>query len=373
MDSPTRLLTALSFKQPDRIPIELEISPESRKLPEAERINEFIDNQADNFAWVDVADWGFLGLCGTYSEEVLEDIPDQYRRIKHTWKTSAGEFIAITKHNADEIEDSDFRWEKRYIDTIDDMRRLAHADRSSLPILRERQREMIAQLNGRRVPKGGLMHPLGWLVRNANMEEVYGWLMTEPQVVHAYLEHATRQVADAVQSACDKDMTRMFTIVAHEMLIPPWMGMRMFDEFVYPYDKTVNDTIHRNGGKLRSHCHGNCMEYLEKMSDMGVDAIEPLEPPPLGDIDLAEAKRRVGDRMMLSGNVPSQDFLRISADEVRRRVRYSITAAAKGGGFSLRTTGGNAGTGSVKDRKQLLPILRNIEVYIDAALEFGQY
>jgi hypothetical protein len=109
------------------------------------------------------------------------------------------------------------------------------------------------------------------------------------------------------------------------------------------------------------------------MADMGIDSIEPLEPPPYGDVDLAEAKRLVGDRMLLSGNVVSQAFDSMGAGEVRADVKRSIDAGAPGGGFTLRTTGGGASTGSVKTHEQLLRVLSNIEVYIDAALEYAGY
>jgi len=49
MDSKTRLETAWSFTEPDRVPIELRISPSAREIDEAADIVDFIDTQADNF------------------------------------------------------------------------------------------------------------------------------------------------------------------------------------------------------------------------------------------------------------------------------------------------------------------------------------
>ena len=115
------------------------------------------------------------------------------------------------------------------------------------------------------------------------------------------------------------------------------------------------------------------MEYLPKMNEMGIDAIEPLESHPLGDVDLAEAKRIVGDQMLLSGNVPSHLFPTLTREEVRQEVRRSISQAARGGGFSLRTTGGVAATNSVKTRDQMVKVLDNIKAYVEAGLEYGSY
>ena len=90
-------------------------------------------------------------------------------------------------------------------------------------------------------------------------------------------------------------------------------------------------------------------------------------------MDLAEAKRLVGDRMLLSGNIPSQLFTTMTPEEVRRSVKAAILAAAPGGGFTLRPSGGQAGTGSAQNADQMRHCLRSIEAYIDAALEFGTY
>jgi len=150
------------------------------------------------------------------------------------------------------------------------------------------------------------------------------------------------------------------------------MGMRAFRELVVPYDREMYGAAHARGGKVRAHCHGNCMGFLETMAEIGIDSVEPLEEPPFGDVTLAEAKRRVGDRMLLSGNVASNMFARMTNGEVREAVRRAVRDGAPGGGFSLRTTGGHAGTNAVKSREQMVLLLERVEAYIDAALVEGR-
>jgi hypothetical protein len=372
MDSKTRLEAAWNHTVPDRVPIELRISDETKVLPEAERIADFIDNEADNFSGVSAVDWQFCGLEGEYTEDIF-DRDEAYEWIRRTWHTQAGEFHAVTRHRIQELVKNDYHWERRYIYDLDDLRRLVEADWHPLAPDRAAYSAGVEKIGDRGLPLVGLHHPLGWLVRNATMEEVYQWLILEPDLIHRFLEKANGVVAETVKKMNDLGIGPYFTITAHEMLIPPWTGVDIFDRFVRPYDKWVNDAVHSNGGRMRAHCHGYCMEYLKTMCDMGIDSIEPLEPPPYGDVDLATAKSLVGDRMLLSGNVVSQTFDSASADEVREDVRRSIEAGAQGGGYTLRTTGGGAATGSVKNQEQLARVLGNIEVYIDAALEYGSY
>lgn len=374
MNSQTRMLTAFAFREPDRVPIELGIDPRAYQLPAAERLVRFIETEADNFQGVGGGiDWGFFGLPERYREEIIEDRPGEYRRIRRTRETAAGSFHAITKHYYPHLDSPDYHWERRFIHTLEDMHRLADAPRASLRFSRKKYDEEIRRIGVRGVPLLGLLHPLGLLVRQANMEEVYCWLLSEKDLLRRFLEKTNAQIVNLMGEIGAQGVAPWFGIVAHEMLIPPWMGLRQFNEWVFPYDQAVNAAIHRNGGRLRSHCHGNCLRFLERMSAMGIDAIEPLEPPPFGDVDLKAAKRNVGARMVLSGNIPSQQFCRLSPEDVRRLVQAAVAAAAPGGGFTLRTTGGNANVDADLDGEMLARIIQNVEAYIEAGLEFGQY
>ena len=366
-----RIETAWNFKEPDRIPIEAVISPEAKEHPAAARVLELIEKEADNFGFVGIDFGGFFGFPVIREEkETIEERPGEFRRCRRTLETVAGTFSAITYHPEGE---SDYHWEKRFVSTLDDFRRLAETPLPELFFDAEKWKKEEAAVGEELCPMSPVRHPLGELVRNATMEEVYVWLREEREIVHRFLEKSNDQVASLLEKVFAAGAGRYFAVCAHEMLLPPWMGDELFDEFVFPYDKRVNDVIHAHGGKLRAHCHGNCMNFLEKMADMGIDAIEPLERPPAGNVDLAEAKRRVGDRMMLCGNIPSERFLFASPSEVREQVREAVRAAASGGGFALRTSGGYMGTEMNLNDEVMRRIFSNVEAYILAGLEFGRY
>ncbi|MFH0965284.1 MAG: uroporphyrinogen decarboxylase family protein [Planctomycetota bacterium] len=95
-----------------------------------------------------------------------------------------------------------------------------------------------------------------------------------------------------------------------------------------------------------------------------LDVIDPLETPPMGDCNLADLKRRFGNRMVLKGNLhTTQVMLKGTAQEVLEASRQAISDAGAGGGFIL-STGDQCGRDTPDE---------NIRAMIDAVERWGRY
>jgi uroporphyrinogen-III decarboxylase len=79
------------------------------------------------------------------------------------------------------------------------------------------------------------------------------------------------------------------------------------------------------------------MPILEMIADMGPDAMETFTPRDMGaDVDLAEAKRRIGDRVCMIGGFDQFHFFTgCTPEQTRAEVRRCFEAAGGGGGYIL--------------------------------------
>jgi hypothetical protein len=112
------------------------------------------------------------------------------------------------------------------------------------------------------------------------------------------------------------------------------LGAELYREHVLPRHRRLNQALQKAGGITVMHMCGNANAMLESVADAGASAVEPLTPPPLGNTNLADAKRRVGDRMCLKGNLdPVHVVGSLSPAEVAAQTRHCLEVGSAGGGY----------------------------------------
>lgn len=129
-------------------------------------------------------------------------------------------------------------------------------------------------------------------------------------------------------------------ILLNESSVGLGLSPQAFREFVLPYDQPIVEAAHEVGLLVSYHICGKSNNHLEMMADSGADAIEVLAPPEVsGDVILAEAKKRVGDRVGLWGGFNERVLAGTDTEAVKAEVFKCLDAAAKGGGYVLRGAG----------------------------------
>jgi len=157
----------------------------------------------------------------------------------------------------------------------------------------------------------------------------------DPQWVHAFLKilHERKKVyVDSLKGA-KYDVLELGGGDASTTVISP----DIFNDFVAPYDASLIEAAHQAGQRISYHTCGGMMPILEDIAAMNPDAMETFTPAGMGaDVDLAEAKRRIGDKVCMIGGFDQFHFLNDCTEELTRaEVRRCFDAAGQGGGFIL--------------------------------------
>lgn len=108
------------------------------------------------------------------------------------------------------------------------------------------------------------------------------------------------------------------------------LSTEQFDEFVLPGLKKYSEAFKEAGGIWLPYMAGDTTPVLERFVDIGA--------PTLGVdwfVDLADAKKRIGDKLLLFGNIRPLLILYGTPEEVAKEAEECIEKAGKGGGFCL--------------------------------------
>lgn len=172
-------------------------------------------------------------------------------------------------------------------------------------------------------------------VELVGMERLILETFDDPEWVHELLRILQARKKTFIRSldGARYDLLELGGGAASSTVISP----RIFDRFVAPYDSELIALAHEAGQRIVYHTCGGMMPLLERIADMGPDAMETFTPVDMGgDTRLAEAKRRIGDRVCMIGGFDQFHFLLgCSPDATRAEVRRCFEEAGAGGGYIL--------------------------------------
>ncbi len=110
-----------------------------------------------------------------------------------------------------------------------------------------------------------------------------------------------------------------------EQATPPMMSGVAFDRYILGYEKPLWDLVRQAGQIVWVHCHGRIRTVIDKYIAAGVQMLDPVEPPPQGDIQIADAKERArSGPLTLIGNIEWSDLEQRTPDEIELLVQKAI-------------------------------------------------
>ena len=138
-----------------------------------------------------------------------------------------------------------------------------------------------------------------------------------------------------------------------------WMSEKHFQTFYWPTLKRVVDGLIDEGIMPTLFAEGAFETRLGLVNEFPKGAVNWL----FDRTDMGKAKKALGDRCCISGNVPASLMVTGSPKEVKDYCRNLIELCGEGGGFILA-----AGTNSIEGTR-----VENLRAMVEAAAEYGMY
>jgi len=184
---------------------------------------------------------------------------------------------------------------------------------------------------------GEVFSPFTQLFELCDYPSVLTALITDPNRVRACLERLTEGTIVLARAHADAgaDAVLISSAFAGAGFISP----AHYRDFVLPHEKAVVEAVRAlHDIPVYTHTCGAIGDRLELMMATLTNGIDTLDPPPLGTVELADARRRTLGRVFLKGNVdPVNTVLRGTPADVRAAARACLHAAGAAGGYILST------------------------------------
>jgi uroporphyrinogen-III decarboxylase len=199
-----------------------------------------------------------------------------------------------------------------------------------------------------------------------SMEDFLTLALTESKLFHRLLEKLSPTIYARTRCIAAAFPGHLWRIYGPEYAAEPFLPPRLFQEYVVRYTEPMVKMIKKHGGFARIHCHGRIRAILDAIVAMGADAIDPIEPPPHGDVSLEYVRRRYGERLVLFGNIELSDLESLEAPEFERRAAQTLVEGTRGRGrgFVLMPSAAPSG------RQITARVLRNYETLVRLAEAF---
>jgi len=361
MDSRERVFAALSFKEPDRVPVDFWASEGFYRALEERRDlgrEEFLDRYDVDFRYIPGP--RYIGPAPETSEDHDTDIWGVRRKFV-TVRTPFGaekykEVVAHPLADARSVEDVEKYSHWPSPDWFD------YAPvRSQCEAIRARGR--IAVFMGDRLNRVAQLKPAMYL---RGVERILLDLVEAPQIAEAIFRRIVsfysdylRRILKAAEDKLDMVVTGDDFGTQRGLLVSPGTWRRFLEGGFRRYI----DICHRHGVRVAHHTCGKVTDLLPRFAECGLDVLQSLQPEAMAR-DFADIKRRYGRRLAFHGGVSIQRTLpRCSPAQVREEVRSLAAALAPGGGYVF---------GTAHNVQADCPV-ENVEALFRAYHEFGRY
>lgn len=348
-----RVLAALNFKEPDRVPLDLggafscgisviayekyvkylgleiesiEVGNTIGQLARVdEKLLEYLDVDVRSVGVNDPANWQLK----IEEDEDYKFFVDEWGR-KYKMPKINGHYYDIAEFPLEKIDAVSYKWPDP-------------TDPARFDGLAEQAQNQLQMSGAAIVASKSLAN--GFLQMGSQLHGFSKWLLMlaeEPDKVEYFLDklldfklkywesylNAAGEKLDVVCEADDLGMQNS-----------TWISKGMYHKYIYPRQKKLFDFIKNKADvKILLHSCGSCYDFIPDLIDAGVDILNPVQVS-AKNMDTKRLKKEFGsDLVFWGGGVDTQKILPLgSPKDVEEEVKRRIDDLAPGGGFIFST------------------------------------
>ncbi len=306
-----RVIAALNFEETDIVPYDVAIEPE---------VEERLDQYYGGVHWNDLLQRHFVIVSypvWARPEPVEDDyIKDEYGGV---WDFTAKPYHLV-RSPIEEPDLSDYDFDavtKIVLDSLD-------IGSAELIIRDNPDKFVLGQINF------GLFER-SWMLRG--FENVLVDSILNPSFYEDLLEHILQMQLAMVDKLCTVPIDGLFFGDDWGDQRGVILGPDRWRRFIKPRARQLYERARNAGKTVITHCCGNVFDLIPDLIDMGLDALESLQPEAM---DVYEIKKRYGKNLRLWGGLGTQRVLPFgSPPEVRDEIHRLIAELGRGGGYIL--------------------------------------
>lgn len=382
MTSRDRVLKALNFQEPDRVPIDLGGFQTGIHRMAYKRLIDYLDIKDDIVIMDDIqqlakpgesllerlhVDTRYItahgpgGFDGTIKQNVRNgklwyDLTDEFGVIwsmPHDYQN----FMDISYHPLSDASVKDV--EKYPYPKGNDITRFTGVREKALKIRNETDYAISTGI-------GGVVYEYCWYMRG--LEQWFMDMLTDEALCEALLDQSLQFWTDYYTGFMKEVGDIVDIVMIGDDLASqsgPLFDPDFYRRIVKPRQKKLVQHIKSaTNAKIWYHTCGSCAEYIPDLIDNGVDILNPVQTSAL-NMDPAGLKKKFGKNIVFwGGGIDSQHTLPFSSpDQIREEVKRNMAIFKPNGGYVFN---------NIHNIQSDIPP-QNIVALFDAALEFGKY
>jgi len=189
---------------------------------------------------------------------------------------------------------------------------------------------------------------------------------SETEKVLEFLDAIHKRALEYARYFLERNICDLYWIAGSEFAVPPLLPPEFFNKLVVKYQKELVDLIRNFGKKAMLHCHGRIKNVLDGFAQINPNSLHPIEAPPMGDCSMTQARKVLGNEVILAGNIQYGDLWDKTEDEIEDIVISTIEEGKKGP-FILAMTASPT-MPEINDN-----VVRNYFRIVETALKHGKY